>query len=95
MNIYFQIAGNAVLIFHDEGEPKLRLQYTQVVILDFFERRDGLPGLIRWPHVSISTLDKVGKVDDPEKEDEQEDRYTGRGLRRRRYAGRRPRGERR
>jgi L-ascorbate metabolism protein UlaG (beta-lactamase superfamily) len=23
MNIYFQIAGNAVLIFHDEGEPKL------------------------------------------------------------------------
>lgn len=41
------------------GKPKLRLQYLQVVMLDFFPRRDGLPGLIRWPHVSINTLDKV------------------------------------
>ena len=41
------------------GDPKLRLQYSQVVILDFFPRRDGLPGLIRWPHVSINTLEKV------------------------------------
>jgi hypothetical protein len=45
------------------GEPKLRLQYLQVVMLDFFPRRDGLPpgccpGLIRWPHVSINTLEK-------------------------------------
>ncbi|MHC9063706.1 heme-binding protein [Nitrospira sp. CMX1] len=45
------------------GDPKLRLQYLQVVILDFFPRRDGLPpgccpGLIRWPHVSINTLEK-------------------------------------
>ena len=37
----------------------LRLQYLQVVILDFFRRFDGLPGLIRWPHVSINTLDKA------------------------------------
>lgn len=38
----------------------LRLQYAQVVMLDFFiPRRDGLPGRIRWPHVSINTLDKV------------------------------------
>ncbi|MBS0183210.1 MAG: hypothetical protein JSS39_12475 [Nitrospira sp.] len=45
------------------GEPKLRLQYFQLVMLDFFPRRDGLPpgccpGLIRWPHVSINTLEK-------------------------------------
>jgi len=41
-----------------DGEPKLRLQYAQVVLLDFFPRRDGLPGPIRWPHVSINTLEK-------------------------------------
>lgn len=45
------------------GEPKLRLQYLQLVMLDFFPRRDGLPpgccpGPIRWPHVAINTLDK-------------------------------------
>ncbi len=40
------------------GDPKLRLQYLQVVLLDFFPRRDGLPGLVRWPHVSINTLEK-------------------------------------
>ncbi len=44
----------------DENEkPKLRLQYSQLVMLDFFERRDGVPGLIKWPHVSICTLEKV------------------------------------
>ena len=41
------------------GKPKLRLQYSQIVMLDFFPRRDGLPGLIRWPHVSINTMEKV------------------------------------
>jgi len=41
------------------GNPKLRLQYSQVVLLDFFQRADGVPGLIRWPHVSINTLEKV------------------------------------
>ncbi|HAH49295.1 heme-binding protein [Gimesia sp.] len=41
------------------GKPKLRLQYLQVVLLDFFSRRDGLPGLIRWPHISINTMEKV------------------------------------
>jgi hypothetical protein len=71
----------------EQGQPKLRLQYSQVVILDFFPRRDGHPGLIRWPHVSINTLDRVGDIGD---EDLGEDQYTGRGLRRRRYAGRRP-----
>lgn len=42
------------------GKPKLRLQYLQVVLLDFFPRRDGLPGAIRWPHVSINTLENEG-----------------------------------
>ncbi len=43
----------------DSGNPKLRLQYSQVVLLDFFPRFDGAPGLIRWPHVSINTMEKV------------------------------------
>jgi hypothetical protein len=43
----------------ENGLPKLRLQYLQIVILDFFPRRDGLPGVISWPHVSINTLEKV------------------------------------
>ncbi len=43
----------------DAGQPKLRLQYSQTVFLDFFPRTDGVPGLIRWPHVSINTLEKV------------------------------------
>ncbi len=41
-----------------ELDGKLRMQYMQVVLLDFFPRRDGLPGLIRWPHISINTLEK-------------------------------------
>jgi hypothetical protein len=39
----------------------LRLQYLQIVMLDFFPRRDGLPGRIGWPHVSINTLTKVSE----------------------------------
>ena len=35
------------------------MQYLQIVMLDFFPRRDGLPGRIGWPHVSINTLTKV------------------------------------
>jgi len=38
-----------------QGEKRLQLQYSQVVMLDFFPRRDG-EGLIKWPHVSIATL---------------------------------------
>ena len=41
------------------GNPKLRLQYSQVVFLEFFARQDGVPGTIRWPHVSINTLEKI------------------------------------
>ena len=41
------------------GDPGLRLQYSQTVMLDFFRPRpDGMPGRLRWPHVSIATLDK-------------------------------------
>lgn len=45
------------------GAPKLRLQYVQVVMLDFFPRRDGLPGRISWPHVSINTMEKIAGSD--------------------------------
>lgn len=43
---------------HELTNGKLVLQYLQVVILDFFPRRDGQPGRIGWPHVSINTLRK-------------------------------------
>lgn len=42
-----------------DGRPRLRLQYLQIVSLEFFDRVDGLPGLIEWPHVSINTLEWV------------------------------------
>ncbi len=41
------------------GNPKLRLQYLQIVLLDFDPRAGGLPGRIVWPHVSINTMHKV------------------------------------
>ena len=45
-----------------DGNPKLRLQYSQVVMLDFFSpREDQMPGRISWPHISINTLEKVYK----------------------------------
>lgn len=43
------------------GNPRLIMQYSQIVMLDFFPRRDGMPGLIRWPHVSINTMEKVSE----------------------------------
>ena len=46
----------------ETGNPKLRLQYVQVVQLDFFPRFDGGPGRIKWPHVSINTLEKQGDI---------------------------------
>jgi hypothetical protein len=39
------------------GQPKLRLQYTQTVMLDFFDNGKG--EIIKWPHVSINTMEKV------------------------------------
>lgn len=41
------------------GKPILRLQYSQTVMLDFFDRTDGKTGRIQWPHVSINTLEKT------------------------------------
>lgn len=42
------------------GHPKLRLQYSQIVMLDFFRpRQDELPDRAQWPHISINTLEKV------------------------------------
>ncbi len=46
------------------GQPKLRMQYAQIVELDFFPRFDGGPGRIKWPHVSINTMEKVNDVPD-------------------------------
>jgi len=47
-----------------KGKPRFRLLYTQTVMLDFFApRRDGLPGRIEWPHISINSLEKIS--DDP------------------------------
>ncbi len=40
----------------ETGKPKFLLAYTQVVMLDFHGRFDGLPGLIGWPHVSINMM---------------------------------------
>ncbi|MGH3772037.1 MAG: heme-binding protein [Pseudonocardiaceae bacterium] len=48
----------------DGDSPTFRLQYLQVVNLEFFPRADGLPGRIIWPHVSINTLDKVSDTPD-------------------------------
>lgn len=43
-----------------DGKPLLRLQYSQVVLLQFFRpREDEQPGLAIWPHISIATLNKV------------------------------------
>lgn len=41
------------------GDPRLMLAYSQFIFLDFFTRRDGRDGLIRWPHVSINLMEKV------------------------------------
>jgi len=42
------------------GMPRMRLQYSQVVMLHFFRpREDEFPGRAVWPHISIATLEKV------------------------------------
>lgn len=43
----------------ETGKPRLRLQYSQVVMLHFFHpREDEFPGRAVWPHISIATLEK-------------------------------------
>lgn len=45
----------------EHGRPRLRLQYSQVVMMNFFSPRgDGLPERAAWPHISIATLEKTG-----------------------------------
>jgi hypothetical protein len=48
----------------DGGRTRHFLQYLQVVLLDFFPRFDGLPGPIRWPHVSINRMEKVAEPEE-------------------------------
>ena len=44
----------------EHGKPKLRLQYSQVVMLNFFRpRQDEFPERVSWPHISIATLQKT------------------------------------
>jgi hypothetical protein len=44
----------------DDGSARLRLQYSQVVMLHFFRpREDELPERAIWPHISIATLEKM------------------------------------
>lgn len=48
-----------------EDKPRWLLQYAQFVFLDFFPRADGGPGLIRWPHISINTMEKIETETEP------------------------------
>jgi len=43
------------------GNPRLVLAYSQFIYLDFFDRVDGKPGKIRWPHVSINMMEKIAE----------------------------------
>jgi len=43
----------------EKGRPRLILAYSQFIFLDFFNRFDGRPGLIRWPHISINMMEKI------------------------------------
>jgi hypothetical protein len=48
-----------------EAKPRWLLQYAQFVFLDFFPRGDGSPGLVRWPHISINTMEKIETEPEP------------------------------
>ncbi|MCG6903155.1 MAG: hypothetical protein LJE68_10775, partial [Rhodobacter sp.] len=43
------------------GHPLLFLQYAQSILLDFFDKGDGNPGKVQWPHISINTMQKVSE----------------------------------
>jgi len=51
----------------EDGSIGLRLQYVQIVQLDFLARSDGGPGRITWPHVSINTLAKQPGTSAPDR----------------------------
>jgi hypothetical protein len=40
-----------------DAAPKFQLQYAQRVLLEFFDRVDGVSGKIKWPHITINTLE--------------------------------------
>jgi hypothetical protein len=46
--------------------PKFQLQYAQRVLLEFFPRVDGEPGKIKWPHITINTLQLTKAADCPQ-----------------------------
>lgn len=48
-----------------DGQPRLIMMYHQVVMLDFFARTDGTSGLIKWPHVSINTMERISGAPAP------------------------------
>lgn len=39
-----------------ETDDAVFIQYMQVVMLDFFDRTDNVPGRIKWPHISFNTI---------------------------------------
>lgn len=44
---------------------RLIMMYHQVVMLGFFNRTDGGQGLIKWPHVSINTMERIAAIAPP------------------------------
>ncbi|WP_198575864.1 heme-binding protein [Caulobacter hibisci] len=48
-----------------DGLPRLIMMYHQVVMLDFFKRTDNVRGLIKWPHVSINTMERISAEPPP------------------------------
>lgn len=51
--------------FNDGSAPRFVLQYAQRVLLEFHPRRDGVPGLIRWPHITINTMIRALDPEEP------------------------------
>jgi len=39
-----------------ETDTAVFIQYMQIVMLDFFDRSDNMPGQIKWPHISFNTM---------------------------------------
>jgi hypothetical protein len=54
----------------EKGRPRLVLAYSQFIFLDFFNRFDGRPGLIRWPHISINMMEKIEWPEDEASDEE-------------------------
>lgn len=48
-----------------DGKPRLIMLYHQVVMLDFFPGTDGVHKLVKWPHVSINTMERIPEETPP------------------------------